>query len=51
MKKEESRPILKKETAEKATAYGQKHGLKMWAVYDKAIKLLVEQDEKGDKEE
>jgi hypothetical protein len=51
MDNEESRPILRTKTVDKATEYGKKHGLRMWAVYDKAINLLIEQDEKGDKEE
>lgn len=49
--KEYARPVMKKETVDIAAVYGSKHGLKMWAVYDKAIKLLIEQDEKGDEEE
>lgn len=50
MKDNESRPILKTETVEKATAYGRKHGLRMWAVYDLAVSQLVEQDEKKEDE-
>lgn len=45
------RPALQKETADKATAYSKKHGLRPWGVYEKAINLLIEQDENEEKEE
>jgi len=45
-----ARPSTKKETALKAKAYGKKYGLRMWAVYDKAVDMLIETDDELKKE-
>ena len=39
-----SRSLIKTETLEKYNKYSVSHGLKMWLVYDKALKSLLEMD-------
>ncbi|MFA6887167.1 MAG: hypothetical protein WC145_11620 [Aliarcobacter sp.] len=44
MKEEESRPLVKKETALKATEYSKRHGIRPWLVYEMAIDLLLKNE-------